>query len=75
MQGIYTLYSFQVHRSQDGESETTVEITGEPEAREKAKGMIEELVTPLKSITEMLRGTTAAIIKYYGTVQYRSVER
>jgi len=52
-----------------------VEITGEPEAREKAKGMIEELVTPLKNITEMLSGTTTTIIKYYGTVQYRSVER
>ena len=47
----------QVHRSQGGELETTVEISGEPEAREKAREMIEEIVTPIKDITEKLSGT------------------
>lgn len=37
--------------------ETTVEISGEPEAREKAKEMIEEIVTPIKDITDKLSGT------------------
>ena len=61
MQGTYFLSSVQVQRSQDGESETTVEITGEAEAREKARGMIEELVTPLKNVTDMLNGKTARL--------------
>lgn len=47
----------QVHRSQGGELETTVEISGEPEARGKAREMIEEIVTPIKDITEKLSGT------------------
>ena len=49
--------SLQVHRSQGGELETTVEISGEPEAREKAKEMIEEIITPIKDITDKLSGT------------------
>lgn len=50
-------FSLQVHRSQGGELETTVEISGEPEAREKAREMIEEIVTPIKDITDKLSGT------------------
>lgn len=50
-------FCLQVHRSQGGELETTVEISGEPEAREKAKEMIEEIVTPTKDVTDKLSGT------------------
>ena len=53
----YDILSLQVHRSQGGELETTVEISGETEAREKAREMIEEIVTPIKDITDKLSGT------------------
>ena len=45
-----------MHRAGYGENETSVEITGSEEARELARDLIEELVTPVGDVTNQLSG-------------------